>query len=189
MTLRITGKVERVMLEVNGVRVIDLPIQSINITALPVFRKGKPVAYTDPDSGVMYASHILDVLDQGCAYVIAVNNEQRTVTRDTLSELVIEHIEVVQVAKLIRAMLKQSFPKTKFCVRSSKFTSGTAIDVRWAGRPQQVDVERLLAMFKSYDIQGGDGAGDPIYETPRHFVDGKLIVYDVKFLSIWQEKD
>jgi hypothetical protein len=44
-------------------------------------------------------------------------------------------IDTAQVAKHIRADLKEKFPETKFSVRTSKFAGGSGIKISWVKSP------------------------------------------------------
>lgn len=62
-------------------------------------------------------------------------------------------IDTVDTAKLVRAMLKKTWPDTKFSVRSSQYSGGSSIDVRWMDGPQVRHVRAVVGVFagKSFD--------------------------------------
>lgn len=61
---------------------------------------------------------------------------------------------VAKVAKNVRAILKHKFPGAKFSVRSSSFSGGDSIDVRWTDGPRSKEVDEVVGMFKSGSFDG-----------------------------------
>lgn len=72
------------------------------------------------------------------------------------------YINVTDTAKLIRAALKRSFPRTKFSVRSRSYSGGSSIDIGWEDGPAARLVEHIVGQF-----QGGrfDGMIDLAYSV------------------------
>ena len=68
------------------------------------------------------------------------------------------HIGLVEAAKLIRANLKREFPDVKFSVRSSRYSGGSSIDVRWVDGPYGVD-----HIIRPFAGKGFDGMIDMAY--------------------------
>jgi hypothetical protein len=84
-------------------------------------------------------------------------------------------VKTTEVAKLIRAYLKQNYPGQKFSVRSDSYSGGSAVRVEtpptWT-REQTSDLYRELAPWGS---RGFDGMTDSSYGKghticPVHFV-------------------
>jgi hypothetical protein len=69
-------------------------------------------------------------------------------------------LSVAETAKLVRAELKREFPGVKFSVRSSSYSGGASIDVRWTDGPTGKDVDRVL---KPYEGARFDGMTDLKY--------------------------
>lgn len=63
-------------------------------------------------------------------------------------------IPVAEQARLIRAQLKRHFPGVKFSVRSSSYSGGASITVRWMDGPLGSDVEKITGPFKGGDFDG-----------------------------------
>lgn len=61
---------------------------------------------------------------------------------------------VAQVAKNVRAILKHKFPGVKFSVRSSNYSGGDSIDVRWTDGPTSKDVDAAVRMFQGGSFDG-----------------------------------
>lgn len=66
--------------------------------------------------------------------------------------------QVAEVAKKIREELKKAFPGVKFSVRSSSYTGGSSISVKWANFPTVKAVEEVARKYKevSYDEYSGE---------------------------------
>ena len=60
-------------------------------------------------------------------------------------------------AKNIRLVLKESFPKTKFKVSSSRFSMGNSVDVRWIDGPTRKEVNLAVKRFQDH---ASDETGD-----------------------------
>lgn len=72
------------------------------------------------------------------------------------------YLSVTETAKLIRAALKRSFPRTKFSVRSRSYSGGCSIDIGWEDGPAVRLVDSVVGQF-----QGGrfDGMIDLAYSV------------------------
>lgn len=69
-------------------------------------------------------------------------------------------IDVKECARLIRAILKQAFPMTKFSVKLDRYSMGHSIGVRWTDGPTSKQVKPILDRFES---EGFDGMTDCSY--------------------------
>lgn len=65
-----------------------------------------------------------------------------------------QYIDTVQVARLIRASLKESFPGTKFSVRSERYAGGSSINIGWTDGPTERQVEAISARFQGASFDG-----------------------------------
>ena len=83
-------------------------------------------------------------------------------------------IPAAETAKLIRAALKRSFPRTRFSVRTSTYAGGASVDVSWTDGPAVKPVERVTGRYA-----GGrfDGSIDMAYGV-KHWLlpDGSAAV-------------
>lgn len=72
------------------------------------------------------------------------------------------YISTTDTAKLIRATLKAKFPKTKFSVRSSKYSGGSSIRISWMDGPTTKMVDAYVQAFSG---GGFDGMIDMKYHS------------------------
>ena len=63
-------------------------------------------------------------------------------------------IGTVETAKLIRKALRAEFPATKFSVRSSMYSGGSSIDVRWTDGPTSAEVKIVSGGFAGGGFDG-----------------------------------
>lgn len=83
-----------------------------------------------------------------------------------------------ETAKLVRVALAKNFPGVKFSVRSSVYSGGSSIDVRWYLGPTTKEVDAIACQYESADF---DGSID--METLKdHWLlpDGSAIVRDAQ---------
>jgi hypothetical protein len=66
-----------------------------------------------------------------------------------------EYTNVVDDAKNIRKDLKKAFPGANFSVRSSRYSMGSSIHVRWVDGPATNDVEEILHRYEQIDRDAG----------------------------------
>ena len=71
-----------------------------------------------------------------------------------------DYIERKDVAKMIRAHLKATFPKVKFSVRCESYSMGGQINISWTDGPTEKEVN---AMVDKYETKGFDGSIDMAY--------------------------
>jgi hypothetical protein len=64
------------------------------------------------------------------------------------------YIPVAECAKILRKMLKASFPDTKFSVRSDSYSGGASIRVSWVDGPPSQLVEPIAQKLKGEDFDG-----------------------------------
>jgi len=98
------------------------------------------------------------------------------------------HERAADTAKKIRRALKQAFPELParhFKVRSSTYTGGSSIDVRWTDFPVKEEVESIIQRYKSanfdgmQDLETTHGYIDP--EDGKRYIGAKYIFahYDI----------
>ncbi len=63
-------------------------------------------------------------------------------------------IDTVEVAKILRRVLKRHFPGQRFYVRSERYSGGSSIDVSWVDGPRVAQVEPLLEPYRGADFDG-----------------------------------
>ena len=64
------------------------------------------------------------------------------------------YITTAATACEVRATLKAAFPRTQFSVRSSEYSGGSSIDVRWTDGPTHAQVNRILDCFEGAGFDG-----------------------------------
>jgi hypothetical protein len=82
-------------------------------------------------------------------------------------------VNVIEVAKLIRRVLRLEFPGVSFSVRSHRYAGGASVDVRWQEGTEESVVRSVVNQFQGSRIDG-DYSPRPIY----HFLspEGRAIV-------------
>jgi len=65
--------------------------------------------------------------------------------------------EHAQVAKIIRGILKKSYPKTKFSVTSRSFAGGDSVRVEWEDGPTFEEIDKITNKFEA-------GSFDPMVD-------------------------
>lgn len=63
-------------------------------------------------------------------------------------------IDIVDVAKLVRAKLKATYPTVKFSVKSERYAGGSSIDVSWVDGPTTKETEALIGMYHGATFDG-----------------------------------
>ena len=67
-----------------------------------------------------------------------------------------EYIDIVDVAKLVRAELAKHFAGTKFSVRTSRYSMGCSCSVRWTDGPSTRQVDAVIGRFSGKTFDGMD---------------------------------
>lgn len=65
-----------------------------------------------------------------------------------------KYISCVDTAKLIRAVLKESFAGVKFSVTSSQYAGGASINIKYVNGPTQKQVESVISVFEGSYFDG-----------------------------------
>ena len=63
-------------------------------------------------------------------------------------------IDVVETAKMVRTALRNAFPAVKFRVKSSRYSGGASIDVRWVDGPTEAQVRMVTALYEGSVFDG-----------------------------------
>jgi len=64
------------------------------------------------------------------------------------------YLTCAETAVLVRGALKKAFPGVKFRVRSSTYSGGASIDVRWVDGPRRAPVEEVAKPFAGGSFDG-----------------------------------
>lgn len=84
-----------------------------------------------------------------------------------------EYVSTKETAKLIRALLKRTFPGVKFGVRSKVYSGGSSIAVSWIDGPTVAMVDPLVSPFAG---SGFDGMIDMSYGVDAYLTpDGRAV--------------
>jgi hypothetical protein len=93
------------------------------------------------------------------------------------------YLSCAETAKLVRAALKESFPGVKFAVRSSTYSGGASIDIKWTDGPTAAQVESVTDQFEGSYF---DGMID--YKGSRHhYLDGYPVRFGANFVHTQHE--
>ncbi len=93
--------------------------------------------------------------------------------------------EAAQVAKMIRADLKQKFPAIKFSVRSENFAGGDAVNVSWNFGPCSHAVESALVKYRSGYFDGSIDCYEYTHSGKAIDQTGKVVdMPTVKFIGV-----
>ena len=65
-----------------------------------------------------------------------------------------EYLSCAETAKLVRAALKESFPGVKFSVKSSVYSGGASINIRYENGPTYKQVKEVASMFEGAYFDG-----------------------------------
>ncbi len=65
-----------------------------------------------------------------------------------------KYLSCAETAKLLRQALAREFSGTKFSVRSSVYSMGASIDVRWTDGPAYKRVDAVCGQFEGSDFDG-----------------------------------
>ena len=65
-----------------------------------------------------------------------------------------QYLSCAETAKLVRAALKESFPGVKFSVKSSVYSGGASINIRYENGPTYKQVKEVASMFEGAYFDG-----------------------------------
>jgi len=63
-------------------------------------------------------------------------------------------IDAAEVANIVRGLLKEHFPATKFSVKTSRYSGGSSITVGWMNGPTKNAVEAIAGDFHGASFDG-----------------------------------
>jgi len=66
----------------------------------------------------------------------------------------VEYIDATDVAKLVRKRLKAHFPNQRFSVRTSKYSGGSSVRVRWVNGVAETKVQKVVGNFHGATVDG-----------------------------------
>lgn len=93
------------------------------------------------------------------------------------------YVSPADTAKALRQALKAAFPAQKFSVRTSVYSGGASIDVRYVDGPKKADVETIAQHFAGASF---DGMIDlKSYHTTEH--NGEEVRWGADFVFVSQE--
>lgn len=90
-------------------------------------------------------------------------------------------ISTNDTAKLLRQALKQTFPGTKFSVRSNKYSGGSSLNVRYEDGPSYSDVDKVAQQFAGATF---DGMQDLKEYTTHINEKGEAVQYGPDFVFV-----
>lgn len=88
------------------------------------------------------------------------------------------YLSCAETAKMIRESLKQSFPKTRFGVRSSTYAGGASISIRWTDGPNDAQVGAVVGHMRGSYFDGSIDYQGSI----SHMLDGKAVHLGADYL-------
>ena len=65
-----------------------------------------------------------------------------------------KYLTCAETAKLIRPVLKSTFPGVKFSVRSDTYAGGASIRIRWTDGPTRKEVDRVVSRYAGATFDG-----------------------------------
>lgn len=91
-----------------------------------------------------------------------------------------EYISVTDTAKLIRKALKEAFPGIKFSVKSSSYSGGASVSVRWTDGPNEAQVKAVAGIFRGSYFDGMlDYQG-----SVHHMMGGKPVRFGADYVNL-----
>jgi hypothetical protein len=66
----------------------------------------------------------------------------------------VQYLSCAETAKLVRAALKESFPNVKFSVKSSVYSGGASINIKYTDGPTYEQVKTVVGMFEGSYFDG-----------------------------------
>jgi len=64
------------------------------------------------------------------------------------------YLTVTETAKLVRQVIAEKFPGTKFSVRSQSYSGGASINVSWTDGPRTKEVDQIIKGFEGRSFDG-----------------------------------
>ena len=91
-----------------------------------------------------------------------------------------QYLSCAETAKLVRAVLKESFPGVKFSVRSSVYSGGASINVNYVDGPTYDQVKRVVGMFEGSYFDGMTDYKGLNYSS----IDGQEVRFGADFIFV-----
>jgi hypothetical protein len=91
-----------------------------------------------------------------------------------------KYISVVDTAKLIRAVLKESFAGVKFSVKSSSYAGGASINISYVDGPTSKQVEDVVKVFEGSYFDGMQDYKGQNYAN----LDGEEVKFGADFVFV-----
>lgn len=66
----------------------------------------------------------------------------------------VKYLDATEVAKLVRKRLKAHFPNQKFSIRTSKYSGGASIRVKWTNGVAKTKVEKVVGYLHGATFDG-----------------------------------
>lgn len=101
--------------------------------------------------------------------------------------------DIVEIARRIRRQLRSEFPGVKFSVRTSRFSGGSSIDVKWTDGPTEKQVKPVAMAVAddkyeaSYHIHEDYWSGSHYYHFNRGYSVDTLFSAASHFGSTWAD--
>ena len=91
---------------------------------------------------------------------------------------IVEYVSMKDTNKLMRKVLKESFPGVKFSIRGSSYAGGASTTINWTDGPNEDQVDGLISVFKGSYF---DGMID--YKGNRYaWLDGNEVSFATDFI-------
>lgn len=94
-----------------------------------------------------------------------------------------KYISVTDTAKMVRQALKEAFPGIKFSVKSSSYSGGASINVRWTDGPSSAMVEAVAGTFTGAYFDGSTDYKGSTYAM----IDGEMVSFGADFIFCTRE--
>lgn len=91
-----------------------------------------------------------------------------------------QYLSCAETAKLVRAALKESFPGVKFSVKSSVYSGGASIAIRYIDGPNIDQVKAVTSMFEGSYFDGMTDYKGSNYSS----LDGQEVRFGADFIFI-----
>lgn len=88
-----------------------------------------------------------------------------------------------ETAKLIRQVLKESFQGVKFSVKSSTYSGGASVSIRWTDGPNDAQVRAAVGGFKGAYFDGSIDYQGSVY----HMMDGQPVQFGADYINTTRE--
>lgn len=89
-----------------------------------------------------------------------------------------KYLSCAETAKLVRLVLKESFPNLKFSVRGQTYSGGASIRVEWLDGANVAQVEGVAGLFKASYFDGSIDFKGAVY----HMMDGEPVRFGADFI-------